>query len=102
MVHEPENTRFTLKLDGIDDVAFLAYTVVQGEFPEMWNFRHTFCPPSMRGRGVAGQVVAAAFDYARSNNIKVLCLSDIAVGFVAPSNSSFFFSKTQANFENML
>lgn len=76
VIHEPENMRFILKLDESEDIAFLAYRIVEGACPQIWDFRHTFCPVSMRGKGVAGKVVAAAFQHARSNNIKV-CIMKI-------------------------
>jgi uncharacterized protein len=68
--HEPHSKRFVLRLN--DEVAFLEYEVVDRATPPMWDFRHTFCPESMRGKGIAGKIVQVAFDYARENNIKVI------------------------------
>jgi uncharacterized protein len=68
--HEPHCKRFVLRLN--DEVAFLEYEVVDHAKPPLWDFRHTFCPESMRGKGIAGTIVQAAFDHARENNIKVV------------------------------
>jgi predicted GNAT family acetyltransferase len=36
------------------------------------DYRHTFTPPALRGRGIAKDLVLYALDYARSNGIKVV------------------------------
>lgn len=69
--HDVENERFTLKFDGVEDLAFLKYTSTQS-VPLVWDFRHTYCPPSLRGRGVAAKLVEAGFDAARAAGAKVI------------------------------
>ena len=36
------------------------------------NFHHTFVPEALRGKGIAQKVVAAGFDYARKNKLKII------------------------------
>lgn len=36
------------------------------------NFHHTFVPPELRGKGLAEKVVAAGFEYAEQNKLKVI------------------------------
>ncbi len=33
---------------------------------------HTFTPEKLRGRGIAGKLAEAAFEYAKKNNLKVI------------------------------
>lgn len=39
---------------------------------DVLNFQHTFVPPSLRGQGVAEQIVAEGFRYAEENSLKVI------------------------------
>jgi uncharacterized protein len=68
--HDPAANRFVMRI--ADDVAFLEYKIVEGATPAIWDFRHTFCPASMRGRGIAGKIVLAAFEHASCNDIKII------------------------------
>jgi uncharacterized protein len=36
------------------------------------DFHHTFVPEALRGQGIAEKVVAAGFDYAKQNKLKVI------------------------------
>lgn len=36
------------------------------------NFHHTFVPEALRGKGLAEKVVAAGFQYAEHNHLKVI------------------------------
>jgi predicted GNAT family acetyltransferase len=65
VIHDPSGCRFILDIDGVTESAMISYNVVKGASPETWDLVHTHVPYSMRGRGIAGTVVGAAFTYAR-------------------------------------
>ncbi len=57
------------------------YTVVEGheavceyffKDPDTIVFHHTFVPPELRGRGIAGQLVRQALEFARHHCLKVI------------------------------
>lgn len=62
IVHEPERQRFVAKF--ADDEAVLEYSERPGA---VLVFGHTYTPPQLRGRGIAGAVVRCALDYARTH-----------------------------------
>ncbi len=67
IVHEPERHRFVAKIAG--DEALLEYN----ERPEaVLVYRHTYTPPQLRGRGIAGSVVRFALDYARAHGMTIV------------------------------
>lgn len=70
--HEPANSRWVAKLAGSADIAFLEYALNDKSTPKLLDLRHTFTPLSMRGKGIAGHMVKAAFQYARANSMKVI------------------------------
>lgn len=78
MSHEPHNSRFVVHLagfgDGDDgsDMASLSYALTPGSSSPCMDLQHTYTPEAMRGRGVAGRLVAAAFAHARENGMKVI------------------------------
>ena len=65
--HEPEKRRFVAEVEGSE--AVLEYV---GQGSRVLDYRHTFTPPALRGRGIAKDLVLFALDYARSNGIKVI------------------------------
>ena len=64
--HEPDKARFIIQLG--DEIAHLDYTL-NGSVMDM---HHTFVPPALRGKNIAGQLAKAAFDYAREQQLQVL------------------------------
>lgn len=71
--HDAAGSRFVLRLpEAGDEVAFLAYTLTRTPTPGILDLQHTFTPVSMRGKGVAGKLVSAAFAYARAEGLKVI------------------------------
>ncbi|MGD8726507.1 MAG: GNAT family N-acetyltransferase [Gemmatimonadales bacterium] len=65
--HDREARRFFTVIDGKE--AYLAYADAgDGTL----DYRHTFVPPALRGRQVAKLLVAAAFDHARANDLRVI------------------------------
>lgn len=65
--HDPDGQRFVAEVDGHE--AYLAYGMV-GE--DRVDFRSTYSPPELRGRGVAGEIVAKALEWARAEGLAVI------------------------------
>ncbi len=63
--HNPEASRFEAFVDG--ELCRTDYRMAG----EVMRLVHTEVPYSVEGRGLAGQVVQAALDYARANALKV-------------------------------
>jgi len=57
--HHPDRKRFEIQTDG--DTAYVEYV----DRSQTLILTHTFVPPSLRGRGLAGQLVRHALDFAR-------------------------------------
>jgi predicted GNAT family acetyltransferase len=65
--HDRENHRFTTVIDGAE--AYLAYAPAgEGRV----DFRSTFSPPELRGRGVAAALVTEALAWARGEGLEVI------------------------------
>ncbi|WP_420827895.1 GNAT family N-acetyltransferase [Macrococcus brunensis] len=60
----------------IDDKAEITF-YTQGEDTIVIN--HTFVDPSLRGQGIAKQLLNRVIDYARENNLKIVPLCSYAV-----------------------
>jgi len=65
--HDPAAGRFYVEIDG--SIASLDYV---REDERTLDLRSTFVPEALRGRGIAGQIVRHALDYARSEGLKVI------------------------------
>jgi uncharacterized protein len=63
--HLPEQGRFQAVVDGRPCVA--DYRLIGG----VMQMTHTEVHPSLEGRGIAAELVAAALQYARANGLKV-------------------------------
>jgi hypothetical protein len=70
--HQPENQRFTVTVDGQE--AEVNYRVADG----VMSITHTGVPEAIGGRGIAGDLVRAAFDHARAEGLKVRPLCSYA------------------------
>jgi predicted GNAT family acetyltransferase len=57
--HNPEQDRFEIQIDG--EIAYLEYE----ERGKTLIFTHTYVPPSLRGKGLAGKLTVRALDFAR-------------------------------------
>ena len=66
--HDPATGRFSTRLDGHQ--AELAYRRQDGRL----LIDHTGVPRAIGGRGVAGELVKAALDYARAEGLRVVPL----------------------------
>lgn len=63
--HDAANCRFAITVEGV--IAHLDYDVEAG----VLVITHTIVPAAIGGRGIAGQLVQAAFDHARKSGLKV-------------------------------
>jgi hypothetical protein len=73
----PARSRFELDVDG--ETAFANYRIADG----VLAITHTETPAHLRGRGIAGRVVAGALDAARARGLKVTPRCDFARDYVA-------------------
>ena len=60
IVHRPEENRFVAEVDGF--TAYVEYQLGEGSF----DILHTIVPKEIGGRGIAGELVRAAYDYAEA------------------------------------
>ena len=67
--HDPGRRRFHLELDGVE--AELTYRLVDGGAYPVMVIDHTGVPEAIGGRGLAGQLVMAAFEHARGAGWRV-------------------------------
>ena len=63
--HQVDENRFTVETDGHE--AEVNYTIQNG----VMHITHTGVPSEIGGRGIAGDLVKAAFDSAREQGLKV-------------------------------
>ena len=63
--HNPDENRFQATVDGHLCVA--DYTLSTG----VMHIHHTGVHPSLQGQGIAAALVAAAFDHARAQGLKI-------------------------------
>jgi predicted GNAT family acetyltransferase len=92
--HHPDERRFVLSEqaantddskdsttddDDRNDLAHVEYVVRNG----MWVFTHTFTEPEARHRGLAGRVVAAALQGARSEGVSIAAVCPFVTDYVA-------------------
>lgn len=74
--HDAGDARFVTRVDGHD--GFVEYTQADG----VLTITHTVVPPEIGGRGIAGQLVRAALEYARANGLKVVPACSYAAAYV--------------------
>lgn len=65
--HDTERERFAAEVDGWE--GRLDYKRLD---ERTLDFRHTFVPPELRGRGVGARLVLHALDYAREHGFSVV------------------------------
>lgn len=74
--HQPEARRFHTTVDGLE--AQLTYRLGDGRL----TIDHTGVPGAIGGRGVAGELVRAALDFARSEALKVVPACSYAAVYI--------------------
>jgi predicted GNAT family acetyltransferase len=70
--HQSQNERFVVNVDGTQAEA--SYRLEDG----VMAITHTSVPEAIGGRGIAGDLVRAAFDFARAEGLKVRPLCSYA------------------------
>jgi uncharacterized protein len=75
--HDLAQQRFTLRIG--DALAVLDYDRVDAR---TLDYRHTFVPPPLRGRGIASALAAYALRYAHGENLTVVPSCPFVAAFV--------------------
>lgn len=88
VIHEKENLRFVIYNDGNE--VYVEYTMGEKEI----NLYHTYTHPALRGKGLAAQVVRAAFEFAKENNLKVIPTCSYVQSFISKNDE---YKKLAAN-----
>ena len=65
ITHDAARQRYSLILDGVE-----GYLTYERRQPGVRHITHTIVPPAIGGRGIAGKLVQAAFDLARSSELR--------------------------------
>lgn len=65
--HEAERQRFVAEIEGHE--AVLDY---RRRADGTLDYRHTFVPPALRGRGTGARLVLRALDHARDQGVKII------------------------------
>lgn len=65
IVHQPQQQRFVMTLDGAE--AVLDYQITGRDI----NFHYTFVPPAFRGKGLAEKLVRHGLAWARTQQYKL-------------------------------
>lgn len=73
ILHNEERRKFYVEIEG--HMAYVDYILVDGGL----DIRHTVVPQEIGGRGIAGQLVKAAYDYAQANGLKSIATCSYAV-----------------------
>jgi len=80
VIHEKENERFVIYTEGNE--VYVEYTMTEKEI----NLYHTYTHPALRGKGLAAQVVRAALEFAKENNLKVIPTCSYVQAFIAKND----------------
>ncbi len=65
--HDKENQRFYTIVEGRE--AYLQYLKIDSASLDYYK---TYVPSELRGKGIAGEIVESALNYARENNLKIV------------------------------
>lgn len=76
ITHHPEEQAFKIVVDG--QTACATYLIHNGGL----DIRHTIVPPEIEGRGIAAQLVKAAYDYAASRHLKAIATCSYAAAWL--------------------
>jgi len=76
IVDNPAENRFETVIDG--HVAKVDYKIDGTTI----TLEHTTVPEALQGRGLAGQLMKAAMDFARQRGLSIVPVCEIAVGFM--------------------
>ncbi len=73
VVHDEKRHTFEIVVEG--KRSYLEYEIKTDAESEKMLFTHTFCDPSLRGKGIAAALVESGLSYARENgyDVEALC-----------------------------
>lgn len=80
--HDPEAGRFYVEVDG--STAYLDYVRLD---EHTLDFRQTFVPPVLRGRGLGGDIVRFALNHARKTRLRVVPTCTFVAGTIRRDTS---------------
>ena len=66
VIHDKTKERFIIVIDRSESL--VDYSIEGNKM----NLYHTYTHPNLRGKGLAAQVIKAALEYAKKNNLKVI------------------------------
>jgi predicted GNAT family acetyltransferase len=66
VLHRPDRFCFEIQIGAY--ITVLEYQLVDG----IMTIHHTYVPMELRGKGLAGQLAKAAFDFARAEGLQVI------------------------------
>jgi predicted GNAT family acetyltransferase len=66
VIHDKDKSQFIITIDNKE--CYVEYNMENNKM----NLYHTYTDPDLRGKGLAAKVVVAAFEYAKSNNLKII------------------------------
>ena len=75
--HQHDKHRFTVTVEGHD--AFVSYLLSGNSL----IIEHTFVPKPIKGRGIAAELVKAAYDYAHENDLVCQATCSYAASWLA-------------------
>jgi len=75
--HQHDKHRFAVTVEGHD--AFVSYLLSGNSL----IIEHTFVPKPIKGRGIAAELVKAAYDYARENDLVCQATCSYAASWLA-------------------
>ncbi len=67
VIHDTDKNQFTIDIG--EYCAYLAYSNVGGDIIDIYT---TYVPEALRGQNIASELVGAAIDYAKQNNLKII------------------------------
>lgn len=76
IIHDQAKQTFYVIVDGFE--AHVNYTLTDGAL----DIRHTRVPKEIGGKGIAGALVKAAYDYARDNGLTPMATCSYAVAWL--------------------
>lgn len=76
ITHDTASRRFAVTADG--ETAHVAYEVHDGAL----DIRHTIVPPAIGGRGIAAELVRAAYDYALQQGLTPVATCSYALAWL--------------------
>ncbi|HKF49114.1 MAG TPA: GNAT family N-acetyltransferase [Terracidiphilus sp.] len=79
MRRDGKNTMSRFEIEEGGETAYLEFELDGAGWMTLW---HTEVPEALRGRGLAGELAKAAFDYARENGLRVDVICPVALHYL--------------------